>query len=193
MKRILSFFMLFFVLMSNAQNIGIVIELNDGSTREGQIKGWGNQLWGFNKITYKVNGKSENVAIKDVARFTVYEPDDIRNFEKIKGYRNFNNKRVDKNDLYAEVLYSGENIILYYGHYGMEWTDARFYCLRKEEKIASIVSFIFANTKNQVFKRQGAAYFADYPELSEKMKSGEYTYKDIVKVVRLYDQWVSSQ
>jgi len=195
MKKYISLFILLFLTISNAQDFHIVIELNNGTIKEGEIKGWGGYLWGYDNISYKSGGEKVKVPVGDIKAFTIYEPGKIRNFEKIKAYRNFKNIKPDDRILFAEILYKGENIALFYGIYGMDsqWSDLRFYCLRKGEETASIVSFIFGKTKNQVFKKKGAEYFSDYPELSQKIKSKEYTYKDIIEVVREYDRWKSTR
>lgn len=195
MKNILFFFILHILMISNAQEIKIMIELNSGTTKEGQITGWAGYLWGYDDITYKSGSQKVKVPTKDVKRFTIYEPGKIRNFEKIKAYKNPKNQKIDERDLFGEILYSGESIVLFYGIYGMDvqWSDLRFYCLRKDEEVASIVSLIFGKSKNQVFKNQGAEYFSDYPELSEKIKTKKYTYENIIDVVHEYDQWKSTK
>lgn len=195
MKKYISFFILLFLTISNAQDYHIVIELNNGTTKEGEISGWGGYLWGYDNISYKSGGKKVKVPIGDIKAFTIYEPGKIRNFEKIKAYRNTKNIKPDNRVLFAEILYKGENIDLFYGIYGMDsqWSDLRFYCLRKGEETASIVSFIFGKTKNQAFKKIGAEYFSDYPELSQKIKTKKYTYKDIIEAVREYDRWKSTR
>jgi len=195
MKKLVSFIILFFLTISNAQEHHIVIELNNGTVKEGEINGWAGYLWGYDNIIYKSGGKRAKVPTVDVKAFTIYESGKIRNFEKIKAYKNAKNIKPDKRELFAEILYKGENIALFYGIYGMDsqWNDLRFYCLRKGEETASIVSFIFGNTKNLVFKKVGAKYFSDYPGLSKKIKNKEYTYKDIVEVVQEYDRWKSTK
>jgi hypothetical protein len=42
---------------------------------------------------------------------------------------------------------------------------------------------------NQAFKAKAPLYFSDYPELAEKIKNKEYTWKNLEEVVDIYNEW----
>jgi hypothetical protein len=66
-----------------------------------------------------------------------------------------------------------------------------YYAIRKGEKVAINIGI---NTMNGYYlKRDGAKYFADYPELSEKLKKKKkgYKIKDIIQIVDEYNAWVN--
>jgi hypothetical protein len=46
---------------------------------------------------------------------------------------------------------------------------------------------------NQHFRAKAPLYFEDYPELAEKIKSKEYTWKDIETVVNEYNKWAGKK
>ena len=43
------------------------------------------------------------------------------------------------------------------------------------------------------FKKEGSAYFSDYPELAERISSGKLKKKDIEEVVKEYNEWKEKQ
>lgn len=74
-------------------------------------------------------------------------------------------------------------------------SDTYWYCLRTGEDVAYMVSWTF-NTqvnKNNIFRKNAAEYFKDYPELAKKIKSKAYKYDDIFEVVEKYNQWKSGE
>jgi hypothetical protein len=67
-----------------------------------------------------------------------------------------------------------------------------YYAIRKGEKVATNIGI---NTMNGYYlKRDGAKYFADYPELSEKLKKKKkgYKIKNILQIVDEYNEWKTS-
>jgi len=136
----------------------------------------------------------------------------------IKGYKNANNKKVAKKPIKAELVLDLPNIKLYkafvsgnittkkssypvagggtHNVYGdVDVSDTFWYCLRPGEDIAYVVSWTF-NTqvnKNNVFRKNAAEYFKDYPALSNKIKKKEYKHKDIIQVIEEYNNWKSGK
>lgn len=123
----------------------------------------------------------------------------------IKGYKNANNKKVAKNPIKAELILDLPTITLYRvfsassvnvnqggGNRGnVDVSDTFWYCKRPGEEVATIVSWTF-NTqvnKNNIFRKNAAEYFKDYPELSKKIEDKEYKHEDILDVVQEYDKW----
>jgi len=64
-----------------------------------------------------------------------------------------------------------------------------YYVMRDGEPAAKMISNVSSFNNNQTFHAKAPLYFADYPELAEKIKSKEYTWKELGTVVRLYNEW----
>jgi hypothetical protein len=68
-----------------------------------------------------------------------------------------------------------------------------YYCIRAGEPAAKMIANISSMNNNQTFKAKAPLYFQDYPELAAKIKSKEYTWKDLTAVVQEYNKWVSKK
>lgn len=68
-----------------------------------------------------------------------------------------------------------------------------YYIIRKNEEGAKLISTEATFNSNSVFKHWGVKYFADCPEIAEKIKTKQYTYKDLIGVVREYNAWIISK
>lgn len=127
----------------------------------------------------------------------------------IKGYKNALNKKVAKKPIKAELILDLPNIKLYKAFVAssmsvnngggfrtnVDVSDTFWYCLRPGEDIAYVVSWTF-NTqvnKNNVFRKNAAKYFEDYPTLSQKIKDRTFKHDDIIQVVEEYNQWKSGK
>ncbi len=126
----------------------------------------------------------------------------------IKGYKNANNKKAI-DGIKAEKILDLPTITLYRvyssssmtvkqggGGYGnVDVSDTFWYCKRPNEDVATVVSWTF-NTqvnKNNIFRKNAAEYFKDYPELSKKIKDKDYKHDDILEVVEKYNDWKSGK
>ncbi len=127
----------------------------------------------------------------------------------IKGYKNALNKKVAKKPIKAELIVDLPHIKMYkaYVHSTMssstgggmrtnvDVSDTFWYCLRPGEDVATIISWTF-NTqvnKNNVFRKNAAKYFKDYPALSSKIENRDYKHKDIIQVAEEYNNWKSGK
>ncbi|WP_395059287.1 hypothetical protein [Flavobacterium sp.] len=63
-----------------------------------------------------------------------------------------------------------------------------YYCIREGEEAASLihVDSNYAN-ENMFFRQNGRKYFADNPEIAAKIDNREYTYKNFMEVIELYN------
>jgi hypothetical protein len=68
-----------------------------------------------------------------------------------------------------------------------------YYCIREGEPAAKVVANIAGANNNQTFRAKAPLYFEDYPELAAKIKSKEYTWKDLVPVVKEYNKWAAGK
>lgn len=65
-----------------------------------------------------------------------------------------------------------------------------YYIIRDGEQAAKLISSISSANNNSTFKTYAPKYFSDYPELAQKIKSKEYKYNDLEKVVDIYNEWI---
>lgn len=61
------------------------------------------------------------------------------------------------------------------------------YCRRPGEPGASMVLSTFSAGTNGFFKRLALVYFDDDQQIIDKIKSGKYTYKDLVEIIQEYN------
>lgn len=64
-----------------------------------------------------------------------------------------------------------------------------YYIMREGEPAAKLYATISTFNNNQTFKAKAPLYFADYPELAEKIKNKTYTWENLEEVVDIYNQW----
>lgn len=67
-----------------------------------------------------------------------------------------------------------------------------YFVIREGEPAAKMIANVSGANNNQTFRAKAPLYFSDYPELAEKIKSKEYTWKDLIPVVREYNKWAES-
>lgn len=68
-----------------------------------------------------------------------------------------------------------------------------YFVLRKDEPAAKMIANVAGANNNQTFRAKAPLYFADYPELAAKIKSKEYTWKDLLPVVKEYNKWAAGK
>jgi hypothetical protein len=68
-----------------------------------------------------------------------------------------------------------------------------YYVVRPDETALMLVSVVASLNSNATFKMYAPIYFSDYPELAEKIKKKEYTYKDLEEVIDIYNAWIAAK
>jgi hypothetical protein len=68
-----------------------------------------------------------------------------------------------------------------------------YYCIRAGEPAAKMIANVSSLNNNQTFKAKAPLYFEDYPELAAKIKSKEYTWKDLTTVIQEYNKWAAKK
>jgi hypothetical protein len=68
-----------------------------------------------------------------------------------------------------------------------------YYIIREGEPAAKLYATISTLNNNQTFKAKAPLFFADYPELAEKIKNKTYTWKNLEEVVDIYNQWAEKK
>ena len=64
-----------------------------------------------------------------------------------------------------------------------------YYVIRDNEPAAKVYATISTFNNNQTFKAKAPLYFADYLELTAKIKTKVYTWKNLKEVVKIYSDW----
>lgn len=68
-----------------------------------------------------------------------------------------------------------------------------YFVIREGEPAAKMIANVSSFNNNQTFRAKAPLYFSDYPELAEKIKSKEYTWKDLLPAIREYNNWAISK
>jgi hypothetical protein len=69
---------------------------------------------------------------------------------------------------------------------------ADYYAFREGEEGAKLICQVSTFNNNQTFRAKAPLYFADYPALAEKIKSKQYTWKELRTSFKEYNAWVAA-
>jgi len=166
---------------------------NDGKSRTGFVE----DPW-RNKIAFKTTeeGEPETINPDDLKTIVYYlndgktvELDRVRHygvFNKLSDYEWWNVAERGKVTIYIIGVTMGANT-----NQRANFTD--YYAIREGEPGAKMICSVSGGNPNSVFKNRAPEYFADYPELAEKIKSKVFTYKNVMQAVREYNQWAAGK
>lgn len=170
----------------------------DGKSKTGLVE----SPFGGEYIYFK---QSENAAVEKLDAATIHGilfTIDGKQYEyhQLKVYKGWGQKRMSSYPMWLEVVEKGI-ATLYVVSSRLQGsiystTSAGFeeyYCYRKGEEAAKMVSQVSTMNNNQLFRAKAPLYFADYPELAEKIKSKEYNWKDLTTVVKEYNAWAATK
>ena len=150
------------------------------------------------KLAYKATEKDDKTHYKsDLLKTVVYYfGKDSVVFDRLKSYHMNSKKMTDL--VWLQVLKRGY-VTLFYSlkegqylslSYSMPTEDHYWLCLRPGEEAATIVSWKYGSINvNMTFKKKAPKYFADYPELAQKIENKEYKWDNIMQVVNEYNDW----
>jgi hypothetical protein len=128
-------------------------------------------------------------------------------FEQIKPI-SFNNKFEKKTwpaawlELYykdAVSIYLGfrDGYTVYSTSGSRSWPSDTFYYLKNNDEDGATLIHQemsgFQVGKNSMFKAFGPIYFGDNTDIAEKIKNEEYTYSNLVDVVKIYSNWIQKK
>lgn len=171
--------------------------LNDGSIKRGLATyvNTGNGEY----ILFKSDEKSDSEKIKsiNIKKLVYNSGEESYEYEYLKVYKGWKQiniegpiwlEVVDKGfaTLYLAITYI-ESGVLPQNRTSVAFRD--YYIMRKGEPAAKLYATISTANNNQTFRAKAPLYFADYPELAEKIKNKEYTWKDLEEVVKIYNNW----
>ncbi|MBS1603746.1 MAG: hypothetical protein JST42_13840 [Bacteroidetes bacterium] len=170
----------------------------DGSSRTGLVETSLDKDVRFKSSDENAPEKIPSEKIKTVAFLKEDGKTSAVEYDYIKVYLGWGQKRIS-DYAWFEVLQRG-TATLYLRRTEMRGsiyntTTAGFldyYVMRDGEPAAKMISNVSSFNNNQTFHAKAPLYFADYPELAEKIKSKEYTWKELGTVVRLYNEWAAA-
>ena len=140
--------------------------------------------------------KIESSLLKSVS---IQGKDEVREYYYLKVYLGWGQKRIS-DPMWLKVVEKG-TVTLFVNHTTMRGsfyntTQAGFsdyYCIRAGEPAAKMIANIASLNNNQTFRAKAPLYFADYPELAGKIKSKEYTWRELTIVVKEYNKWAAQK
>jgi len=175
--------------------------LNDGSIKSGLATyvSTGNGEY----ILFKSNEKSnvEKIESININKLVYNSGEESYEYEYLKVYKGWKQVKI-KGPIWLEVVDKGiatlyltityvEGGVLPQDRTSVAFRD--YYIMRKGESAAKLYATISTANNNQTFRAKAPLYFADYPELAEKIKNKEYTWKDLEEVVKIYNNWAKEQ
>lgn len=173
----------------------------DGKTRIGFVE----TFMGDDFIRFKSSKDSEPEKIpSEKIKTIVYLEDDNKTteieYDRIKVYLGWQQTRISNFGWYQVVVRGVAT--LYVKGTVLQGTISNpnskagfqdYFIIRDGESAAKMIANIAGANNNQTFRAKAPLYFADYPELAEKIKSKEYTWKDLLTSVKEYNTWAESK
>jgi hypothetical protein len=170
------------------------IVFTDGKSKKGLVE----STLGTDYISYKTtaNSKEEKIESSTISKLIFDIKDEKREFHLRKVYLGWGQKRIS-DPMWLKVVESGI-ATLYVNQTTMTSMNGLnsagfldYYVIRAGEPAAKMIANVSSANNNQTFRAKAPLYFEDYPELAEKIKSREYTWKDLTTVVQVYNNWAS--
>lgn len=186
--------------LKGGKDVPCTLYMEDGSTKKGLVAF--PLKSGANSITLKSNGTKEKVDLENVKK-VIFEATTVNfamEYYNLPVY-NFNGKKIQNHKQMLKLYIAGKKVSLYTGTFdwsgyanagngfqGFSYSGLSYYCMKPEEPAATLIHEDFGEiNKNADFKLYASRYFADYPELVQKIKDKVYTYKNIDQVVEDYN------
>lgn len=153
-------------------------------------------------IRFKTDKKSraQSIASDSIKTIVYIAENGITNeFDRLTGYVNGPYEKPEKQWLH--VVFRGYvTLYTYASSNGASRSIGRYddivtswLCWRQGESIATkMTSTDWKNRKN-FFVNSATAYFKDDDELVKKIQNGEYTWKDVDKIVTEYNDWTKNK
>ena len=188
-------FLLSFPSYADAYNEATIVFVN-GTSKNGFVE---NTL-GTDYILFKASkdAKEEKIESSTVRRIVFKVKNGNKEYHLLKVYLGWGQKRIS-DPMWLEVVEQGK-ATLYVNQMTMSSRDGLnkagfldYYCIRAGEPAAKMIANISTLNNNQTFKAKAPLYFEDYPELAAKIKSKEYTWKDLTVVVQEYNKWAQKK
>jgi hypothetical protein len=168
----------------------------NGKSRKGLIE----STLGTDYILFKnsKDSKEEKIEASTVSRLIFSIKNETREFHILKVYLGWGQKRIS-DPMWLKVVEKGV-ATLYVNHTTMTSQNGLnsagfqdYYVIRSGEPAAKMIANVSSANNNQTFRAKAPLYFEDYPELAAKIKSKEYTWKDLATVIQEYNKWAAKK
>jgi hypothetical protein len=168
----------------------------DGKSKTGLVE---STLSDYVLFKTSENAKEEKIESSQLKSVSIQGKDEVREYYYLKVYLGWGQKRIS-DPMWLKVVEKG-TATLFVNNTSMRGsihntTQANFsdyYCIRAGEPAAKMIANIASLNNNQTFRAKAPLYFVDYPELASKIKSKEYTWKDLTIVVKEYNKWITKK
>lgn len=184
--------------ISGGKEVPCMVYMEDGTTKAGLVDF--PLKSGAKSITLKISGEKEKIDLDNVTklefRFNLYS---TTTYYSMHVY-NFNGKKIQKNKQMLQLALSGAKMSLYTGTYdwsgyansgggfqSFSYSGTTYYAIKPGEPAATLLHEDFGVNPNADFKLYAGRYFADWPELAEKIKNKELKYDKIYEVITMYN------
>lgn len=176
------------------------IVLTDGSSRVGLVE----TSMGLDFVHFKSskNAEAEQIASEKIKTIIYFEDDKKTTeveYDRIKVYLGWKQERISDFG-WLQVVERGIATLyvrgtemqgsVYNANSKANFLD--YFIIREGEPAAKMIANVAGANNNQTYRAKAPLYFADYPALAEKIKTKEYTWKDLLTSVKEYNTWAAS-
>src|SRR5258706_3957663 len=168
----------------------------DGKSKSGLVEAALSDYVLFKASEHAKEEKIESSLLKSVS---IQGKDEVREYYYLKVYLGWGQKRIS-DPMWLKVVEKGTATLLVHNtsmrgsiYNTTQAGFSDYYCIRAGEPAAKMIANISSLNNNQTFRAKAPLYFDDYPELAAKIKSKEYTWKDLQIVVKEYNAWVAKK
>lgn len=172
------------------------VVLTNGKSKKGLV----NSTLGSDFIIFKSSkdANEEKIESSTVKKVIIKGKSEVREFHFLKVYLGWGQKRIS-DPMWLKVVESGI-ATLYVNSTTMSSQNGLnsagfldYFVIRDGEPAAKMIANVSSMNNNQTFRAKAPLYFEDYPELVAKIKSKEYTWKDLTTVVQEYNRWAAGK
>lgn len=150
------------------------------------------------KIIYfksKVTTEYEQLSSDSLEKIVFTAPDGPI-FLRVRTYKNYGNKKINKSDSWLRLLETG-CLEAYSGFQTNPNTPAMelWYFRKSSDEIAYFITMKYSGGmvmtlgNKSTFKNNASNYLQDYPELSQEILDKKYNDRDMIEVVNRYNDW----
>jgi hypothetical protein len=168
----------------------------DGKSKKGLVES--TLSTDFIRFKSNKNAQEEKIESSKVGKVIFTIKNETREFHILKVYLGWGQKRIS-DPMWLKVVEKGI-ATLYVNRTTMSSQDGMntagfldYYVIRDGEPAAKMIANVSTLNNNQTFRAKAPLYFADYPELAEKIKSKEYTWEHLTTVVQEYNKWAAKK
>lgn len=117
-------------------------------------------------------------------------------YKRVRTYKNYGNKKINKSDSWLELLKSG-CVSFYYGYQTGTTTPSMklWYYKKSTDEVAYFITMKYSGGpvmtlgNQDTFKKNASKYLKDHPELASDILSKKYSGRDMGVVVDIYNNW----